>query len=159
MLGWLGRLNDGCRCVIELLGDGVVIDRLGVDGAGDLGADRLILGDGLRVGVRDCVGRLMRGPIDRVDRVEGRETELRVLREGRLRCGVERETDGADRLGVDRLGADRVVCRLDELRLLLLRELRDDRCASAAEASSNAATTAMATPTAMECDFFFVEYI
>lgn len=110
----------------------------------------------------------MRGPIERV---EGRDTELRVLREGRLRCGadrmdrlgVEREIDGLERLeidglDVDRLGAERVTCRLDELRLLL-RELRDDRCASAAEASNSAATTAMATATATEWDFFFVEYI
>ncbi len=147
---------------------GLVNDRLGVDGALGLGVGRLILGDEFRVWVllrekvrlvprdvlrliwiRGWVGRLMRGPIERVDGLE----KALLLREGRLRCGVEREIDG---LGVDRLGAERVTCLLDEL---LLRELRDDRWASAAEAHSKAATTAMATPTATEWDFFFVEYI
>ena len=46
-LGWLGRLNDGCRWITGFLGAGVT-DRFGVDGAG---VDRLMLGDGLRLGV------------------------------------------------------------------------------------------------------------
>ncbi len=158
---------------------GLVNDRLGVDGALGLGVGRLILGDEFRVWVllrekvrlvprdvlrliwiRGWVDRLMRGPIDRVEGLEDREKAL-LLREGRLRCGVdrmerlgvEREIDGLD---VDRLGAERVTCLLDEL---LLRELRDDRWASAAEATSKATNTATAAPTSIEWDFFFVEYI
>lgn len=47
-LDTLGRLNEGCRWIVELLRDGAENDRLGVDGVLGVGVDRLMLGDELR---------------------------------------------------------------------------------------------------------------
>jgi hypothetical protein len=163
-LGWLGRLNEGCLWIVGLLRDGAVNDRLGIEGVA--GADRLKPGDGLRVGallkeellrepsevprsicILGCEGMLIRGLTDRLGAVDGRDMKPRLLCEGMVRCGIDREIDGADRLG-----ADGVVCRL-------LPELRCVRCASAAEANNSAAITAIAAPTAAELNFFFIENI
>ncbi len=163
-LGWLGRLIDGCLWTTGLLRDGAVNERLGVDGAA--GADRLMLGAGLRAGVLlkekpprapstllrlvwilDC-GRLTDG----LGAVDGRDMRLRLPCEGSVRCGVDREIDGAGRLG-----AGLVVCLL--LWRLLSLVLRCALWASASETTSKAAVTAMATTTATERDFSFVENI
>lgn len=57
--GWLCLLIEGCLWMTDSLRDGAVNDRLGVEGAD--GAGRLMLGDGLRVGVRVIV-ELLRVP-------------------------------------------------------------------------------------------------
>lgn len=90
---------------------------------------------------------MIRGLIERFGLVEGLDVKPRLPCEGNVRCGVGRESDGADRLGVGWLGW---------LPLLLAGALRCVLWASAAEASSNAATKATATAIATELDFFFV---
>ncbi|HNY80051.1 MAG: hypothetical protein RBS72_19320 [Sedimentisphaerales bacterium] len=57
--GWLCLLVEGCLWMTDSLRDGAVNDRLGAEGAD--GAGRLMLGDGLRVGVRVTV-ELLRVP-------------------------------------------------------------------------------------------------
>ncbi|MDI6447544.1 hypothetical protein [Anaerobaca lacustris] len=168
-LGWLGRLIDGCLWITGLLRDGAVNERLGVEGAA--GAERLMLGAGLGVGVLpkeklprvpsallrlirmlDCGGLLIRGLTDGLGAVDGRDMRLRLPCEGSVRCGVDREIEGAGRLG-----AGLVVCPL--LWRLLSLVLRCALWASASETTSKAAVTAMATATATERDFSFVENI
>jgi len=168
-LGWLGRLIDGCLWITESPRDGAVNERLGVEGAA--GAGRLMLGAGLGVGVLpkeklprvpsallrliwmlDCGGLLTRGLIDGLGAVDGRDMKPRLLCEGSVRCGVAREIDGAGWLGVGL-----AVCP-PAWRLLSL-VLRCALWASAAEASNKAAVTVMATATATERDFSFVENI
>lgn len=164
--GWLCLLIEGCLWMTDSLRDGAVNDRLGVEGAD--GAGRLMLGDGLRVGVRVTVEllrvpsellrliwilgwepALMRGLTDRLGAIEGMD-----------RCGIDRGADWIDRLGAgrdidgaDRLGADRLAWPP------LLRELRSLRWASADGASNKAAVRAMAPATIKESNFFFVENI
>ena len=138
----------------------------------EFGADRLMLGDGLRVGVLtevlwrerttvfrliwvlDRDGLLMRGRACCLGVAVRVEIELRLLRVGMDRCGVGRETA----LELDGLGADRVVCLLlcplARLRLLL-RALRFDDWASATTASNKTPATAKATTAVPGLDIFF----
>lgn len=164
--GWLGLLIEGCLWMTDSLRDGAANDRLGVEGTD--GAGRLMLGDGLRVGVRvtvellrvpsellrlicilGCEPTLMRGLTDRLGAIEGMD-----------RCGIERGADWIDRLGAgrdidgaDRLGVDRLAWPP------LLREPRSLRWASADGASSRAAATTTAPAIIKDLDFFFVENI
>ena len=168
--GWLGLLIEGCLWMTGSLGDGAVNDRLGAEGIeGADGAGRLILGDGLGVGVRviegllrvlsellrsicilGCEPTLMLGLTDRLGAIEGMD-----------RCGIDRGADWIGRLGAGRdidgagwLGAGRLAWPP-----LLLREPRSVLWASAAGASSKAAAKAMAPATVKESNFFFVENI
>jgi hypothetical protein len=118
-LGWGCLLIEGCLWMTDSLRDGALNDRLGAEGIeGADGAGRLMLGDGLRVGVRvtvelprvpsellrlicilGCKPTLMRGLTDRLGAIEGMD-----------RCGIERGADWIDRLGAGRDidGADRL---------------------------------------------------
>ncbi len=96
-----------------------------------------------------CEGLLIRGLTDRLGVVaEGRDMKPRLLCEGSVCCGIDREIDGADCLGAG----------LVAWRPLSL-EPRVVRWASAAEANNKAATTATAPTAATELDFSFVENI
>ena len=146
----------------------------------EFGAERLMLGDGLRVGVLvetpwrergigfrliwvlDRDGLVMRGLACRLGVTERVEIELRLLRVGMDRCGVGRATDleGA-RLGA---GADRVgcllLCCLDCTRLrLLLRALRFEVWASAASASNMTQAVIPATWAVLSLNNFFTRNI
>lgn len=116
-------VNDRLRDVIRLR------DVLGLDVLGEI--VRRELGTVLRlIWVLDREGLLIRGLACRLGAAERREIELRLLRVGIERCGVNLETDRE----LDRLVAERMVCRpLGRLLLLLLelllRELRFEDCA------------------------------
>lgn len=116
-------VNDRLRDVIRLR------DVLGLDVLGEI--VRRELGTVLRlIWVLDRDGLLIRGLACRLGAAERREIELRLLRVGIERCGVDLETDRE----LDRLVAERMVCRpLGRLLLLLLelllRELRFEDCA------------------------------
>lgn len=98
-------------------------------------------------------GMLIRGLIDRLGVVvEGRDMKPRLLCEGTVCCGIDREIDGARWLG-----AGLVVRPLDGRPLSP--EPRVVRWASAAETNNKDATTAMAVAAATELDFSFVENI
>jgi len=142
----------------------------------ELGAERLMLGEVLRVCVLvemlgadlrvllrlvcipDRDGVLMRGLVCRLGVAERCDIELRLLRVGMDRCGVGRAVDRElDRLGA---GADRVVCLLlcclDCTRLrLLLRELRLESWPSAASASTMTQAIIPATWAVLPLNTFF----
>jgi len=166
----LGLLIDGCLWIVESGRDGAENDRLGVEGIA--GAGRLMLGGVLGAGVLleemlprvpselslliwifGWDGRLIRGLTDRLGvAVEGRDMKPRLLCEGSVRCGVDREIDGADDLG-DGRAAWRP---LDERPLSL--EPRVARWAWATEPDNRAAATTMAIA-ATKLDFSFFENI
>lgn len=164
-LGCLCLLIEGCLWITDSLPDGAVNDRFGVEGAD--GAGRLMLGDGLRVGVRIIVEllrstcilgwepTLMRGLTERLGAIEGREKKPGLLSRGMLRCGSERGADWIDGLGAERDidGADRLAWPP------LPCEPRVLHWASATGASNSAAAKAMAPAIIRESNFFFIENI
>ncbi len=125
-LGWLGLLNDGCRCTVGVLGDGVDHDRFGVEGVTALGADRLgvdqdrlgvggvtvlgadglgvgrlMLGDGLRVGARLCEKLRLREPSELLRLICILGCEGRVMRGLTDRLGLVEGLDMILRLPRD----------------------------------------------------------